>query len=128
MTFQKKASTELLHVLLKVVFEVIVQTLSGTEYRQGNTPGQNFRHWRRAKLGTGRYRLFFRYRKKDKIIDLPLMNDESTLRTCGSEPDANRVFRKMLTDGHPPYDREVLMKASEDCSTFVQRLRVIGGK
>ena len=43
------------------------QTDSRDEYRQGNTMGPAFRHWRRAKIGR-RFRLFFRFDSKTKII------------------------------------------------------------
>lgn len=127
-TYQKKACTKLLHIVLKVMFEGIVVNPSGVEYRQGNTLGQDFRHWRRAKFGGGRYRLFFRYSEQHKIIVLAWMNDETTLRTYGSKSDAYRVFQGMLINGHPPDEWEELVKESENSRTFIQKIRTIGGK
>ena len=37
------------------------------EFRQGNTLGTAYRHWRRAKIGR-RFRLFFRYDSRSKVI------------------------------------------------------------
>ena len=37
------------------------------EYRQSNTMGAEFRHWRRAKIGR-RFRLFFRYDTKALVV------------------------------------------------------------
>lgn len=123
--FQGKACTKLLSVVLKVVFEGILQNPSGAEYRQGNTLGPDYKHWRRAKFGAGRYRLFFRYSEKDKIIVLAWMNDEKTLRTYGSKSDAYRVFSGMINNGNPPDDWEALVEASNDSSTFLQKFRVV---
>ena len=57
--------------------EVIPQDPSRAEYRQGNTLGRGYRYWRRARIG-GRFRLFFRYDAKAKVIIYAWMNDERT--------------------------------------------------
>ena len=84
-----------------------------SEYRQGDTLGPENRHWFRAKFGGQRFRLFFRYDSKTKVIIYAWVNDSDTLRTCGNKNDAYAVFRKMLASGNPPNDREAPLKASK---------------
>jgi toxin YhaV len=83
------------------------------EFRQGNTMGTDFRHWRRAKIGR-RFRLFFRFDSKARIIVFAWVNDEDTLRSSGSKSDPYAVFQKMLGRGHPPNDWTTLLKASKE--------------
>ena len=71
-----------------------------------------YRHWRRAKLGR-RYRLFFRYDSKAKVIVYAWVNDEQTLRSSGSKSDPYAVFEKMLGRGNPPDDWNALVEASK---------------
>ena len=59
-------------------FEVVPSDPNREEYRQGNTMGTDFRHWRRAKIGR-RFRLFFRFDSKSRIIIFAWVNDENTL-------------------------------------------------
>ena len=63
--------------------------------------GAAFRHWRRAKIGR-RFRLFFRFDSKNRIIVFAWANDENTLRSSGSRSDPYTVFQRMLEWGHPP--------------------------
>ena len=74
--------------------------------------GMAFRHWRRAKIGR-RFRLFFRFDSKTKIILFAWVNDENTLRSSGSEGDHYAVFQKMLNRGHSPDNWAVLVSASK---------------
>ncbi len=64
------------------------------EFRQGNTLGTAYRHWRRAKIGR-RFRLFFRYDSRSKVIVYAGVNDENTLRSAGSKSDPYAVLEKM---------------------------------
>ena len=73
--------------------------------------GNAFRHWRRAKIGR-RFRLFFRFDSKTKIIIFAWVNDENTLRSAGSKSDPYAVFQKMLQRGRPPDDWDALLTAS----------------
>ena len=92
--------------------EVVPSDPARDEYRQGNTLGTAHRHWRRAKLGR-RYRLFFRYDSKAKVIVYAWVNDEQTLRSAGSKSDPYAVFEKMLGRGNPPDDWNALILASK---------------
>lgn len=104
-----KNATKRLATIAKLVFEVIPQDPSRTEYRQGTTLGENHKHWFRAKFFQ-QYRLFFRYHDSSKIIVYSWVNDADNKRAYESKQDAYRMFRKMLESGNPPDDWEKLMK------------------
>ena len=101
--FESNANVKLFDALTTLIFEAIPSDPSRDEYRQGNTLGPAFRHWRRAKIGR-RFRLFFRFDSKTRIIIFVWVNDEHTLRCSGAKTDPYIVFRKMLKSGHPPDD------------------------
>lgn len=120
---QKNASKRLA-AITKLVFEVIPQDPTRADYRQGNTLGDEHRHWFRAKFFQ-QYRLFFRYHQQSKIIVYAWVNDEDTKRAYDSGDDAYRVFRRMLETGHPPSDWVVLLaeakKENERLQKSIQR-------
>ncbi|MFM8556203.1 MAG: type II toxin-antitoxin system YhaV family toxin, partial [Betaproteobacteria bacterium] len=93
------------------IFDAVPSDPNREEYRQGNTMGAAFRHWRRAKIGR-RFRLFFRFDSKTQIIIFAWVNDENTLRSSGSKSDPYAVFQRMLERGHPPDDWAALVAAS----------------
>jgi toxin YhaV len=110
--FESNANTRLFSALSKLILESVPSDPGREAYRQGNTMGPDFRHWRRAKVGR-RFRLFFRYDSKSRIIIFAWVNDENTLRSSGSRSDPYVVFQHMLERGHPPDDWEALMAASQ---------------
>jgi toxin YhaV len=112
--WRRSANAKLLAALRQLVFEVIPQDPTRPEYRQGGTPGDDRKHWFRAKFGGGRFRLFFRYSTSAKVIVFAWVNDETTLRTYGSKSDAYAVFRKMLDKGNPPDDWAALLRAESE--------------
>jgi len=112
--WRSSANAKLLAALRHLVFEVIPQDPSRPEYRQGGTLGRDRKNWFRAKFGAGRFRLFFRYSTRSKIILYVWVNDETTLRTYGSKSDAYAVFRKMLDKGDPPDDWAALLAAASE--------------
>lgn len=103
-----KNTTKRLAAITKLAFEVIPQDPGQPEYRQGNTLGDEHKHWFRAKFFQ-QYRLFFRYHAPSKVIVYAWVNDEGTKRAYESSDDAYRVFRKMLEGGHPPDDWNSLL-------------------
>lgn len=117
--YQKKALTKLLAVVHKVIESYIAVDPASPSFRHGTTLGRGKKKdWSRAKFGAGRYRLFFRYSEKEKVIVLGWMNDANTLRTYNSKTDAYAVFGKMLDKGHPPADWLTLLdeaKAASRC-------------
>lgn len=106
--FTRKNATKRLVAIAKLAFEVIPQDPARPEYRQGNTLGEDHKHWFRAKFFQ-QYRLFFRHHAQSKVIVLAWVNDEGTKRAYESGEDAYRVFRKMLEGGHPPNDWDQLL-------------------
>ncbi len=106
------ANVKLFRALSRLILETIPSDPSREEYRQGNTMGPAFRHWRRAKAGR-RFRLFFRFDSVAKIIIFAWVNDDRSLRAAGSRSDPYAVFQKMLQRGHPPDDWDALLSASK---------------
>ena len=109
--FDANANVRLFNALSKLIFETVPSDPNREEYRQGNTMGPAFRLWRRAKIGR-RFRLFFRFDSKSKIIIFAWVNDENTLRSSGSKKDLYAVFQRMLGKGHPPDNWAELVSAS----------------
>ncbi|MEE3717004.1 type II toxin-antitoxin system YhaV family toxin [Tumidithrix elongata RA019] len=110
--YRKKNATKRLAAIAKLTFEVIPQDPTRSEYRQGTTLGDDYKHWFRAKFFQ-QYRLFFRYHLESKIIVFVWVNDENSKRAYESNTDAYRVFKKMLDSGNPPDDWEKLMEAAK---------------
>ena len=106
---QDNANVKLYAALAKLVLETIPSDPAGDAYRQGNTMGPEFRHWRRAKIGR-RFRLFFRYDSRARVIVYAWVNDQNTMRAAGSKSDPYAVFQKMLNRGHPPDDWDTLLR------------------
>ena len=110
--FAPNANVKLFQGLSRLIFEVIPQNPSRDEYRQGKTLGARYRHWRRAKIGQ-RFRLFFRYDAKSKVIVYAWVNDQRTLRSSGSRTDPYTVFARMLARGNPPDSWASLVTAAK---------------
>jgi len=119
--FIKKNATKRLVAIAKLAFEVIPQDPARTEYRQGNTLGDDYKHWFRAKFFQ-QYRLFFRYHAAAKVIVYAWVNDEDTKRAYESGDDAYRIFRKMLESGHPPDDWDLLLVEARAEADRLQKL------
>ncbi|MEN9317257.1 MAG: hypothetical protein RIS35_3650 [Pseudomonadota bacterium] len=106
--FVKKNASKRLAAILKLAFDVIPQDPARPEYRQGDTLGDDHKHWFRAKFFQ-QYRLFFRYHASSKVIVFAWVNDDDTRRAYESSDDAYRIFRKMLESDHPPDDWNQLL-------------------
>ncbi|BBC25984.1 type II toxin-antitoxin system YhaV family toxin [Pseudanabaena sp. ABRG5-3] len=119
--YKQKNATKRLAAIAKLAFEVIPQDPTRSEYRQGTTLGNEYKHWFRAKFFQ-QYRLFFRYHLESKIIIFAWVNDEGSKRAYESNTDAYRVFKKMLDSGHPPDDWNDLLKESKDVTYRLERL------
>jgi len=110
--YVRKNASKRLAAIAKLAFEVIPQDPGRTEYRQGNTLGEEHKHWFRAKFFQ-QYRLFFRYHMESKIIVYAWVNDEDTKRAYDNGDDAYRVFRKMLENERPPNDWQTLLSEAQ---------------
>ena len=119
--YTKKNASKRLAAINKLAFEVIPQDPTRPEYRQGNTLGEDRKHWFRAKFFQ-QYRLFFRYHAQGKIIVLAWVNDTDTKRAYESNDDAYRVFRKMLENGQPPDDWNQLLGEAEKSGKHLRQL------
>ncbi|MEA5552111.1 type II toxin-antitoxin system YhaV family toxin [Anabaena cylindrica UHCC 0172] len=113
--YKKKNATKRLAAIAKLAFDVILQDPTRSDYRQGTTLGDDYKHWFRAKFFQ-QYRLFFRYHLESKIIVFAWVNDENSKRSYDSTTDAYRVFKKMLESGHPPDNWHDLLKDAK-CAT-----------
>lgn len=110
--YRQKNSAKRLAAIAKLVFEVIPEDPTRTEYRQGTTLGNAYKHWFRAKFFQ-QYRLFFRYHQESKIIVYVWVNDDNSKRAYQSKTDAYRVFTRMLDHGNPPNDWNELLAQSD---------------
>ncbi len=119
--YVKKNTSKRLAAIAKLAFEDIPQAPSRADYRQGNTLGDEHKHWFRAKFFQ-QYRLFFRYHASSKVIVYAWVNDADTKRAYESSDDAYRVFRKMLENGHPPDDWGKLLAEARAQSGRLQKI------
>ncbi len=123
-SYRRKNAAKRLAAIAALAFDVIPQDPERPEYRQGDTLGSQRKHWMRAKFFQ-QYRLFFRFRKAERIILYAWLNNESTLRAYDSKTDAYTVFRKMLDRKSPPDDWE---KLKAECMTAGDRLPATAAK
>lgn len=118
--FKSRPNAKLLNAIRTITFERIPQDPTDKRYRLGGTLGDKHKHWFRDKFGNGRFRLFFRYDLRAKIIVYVWVNDATTLRTYGTKSDAYAVFAAMLNDGNPPDGCDRLLEVCKD-PTVLQR-------
>jgi toxin YhaV len=109
--YKDQPATKLLATINRYVREIIPREPNAAEFRQGNTLGADNRHWFRAKFHE-RYRLFYRFSSKEKVIVYAWVNDSNTLRKAGSKTDPYTVFRAMLDSGNPPATMTELLAVS----------------
>jgi toxin YhaV len=113
--YRSKNATKRLAAINKLVFEEISSDPTDPKFRQGNTLGDEHRHWFRAKFFQ-QYRLFFRFHAESHVIIFAWVNDDRTLRAYDSRTDAYRVFKGMLEDGNPPSDWKALLASVQKTS------------
>jgi len=101
--YKGKKETKLLRAIERVIEECIAANPLDPQYRQGDTLGDEFKHWFRVKF-LQQFRLFYRCSAEHKTIVIGWVNDFETLRAYGSKTDAYKVFAKMLKAGNPPDD------------------------
>lgn len=111
--FRADANVKLLAAIARLILEAVPADPGRPEYRLGNSLGPEYRNWFRVKFG-GRFRLFFRYDGRPRLIVFAWVNDEQTLRKRGAKSDPYVVFRAMLKRGDPPADWDALVKAAEE--------------
>ena len=111
--YRSTPAAKLLAAVRDAVLRDIPADPSSERYRQGNTLGREFKHWRRDTFFQ-RFRLFFRYSSGAKIIVYVWLNDASTLRKRGARTDPYVVFRNMLERERPPDDWDALIRACRE--------------
>ncbi|WP_414527006.1 type II toxin-antitoxin system YhaV family toxin [Nodularia chucula] len=122
--YKKKNATKRLAAIAKLAFDIIPQDPTRSDYRQGATLGDDYKHWFRAKFFQ-QYRLFFRYHQESKIIVFAWVNDENSKRAYHSKTDAYLIFQKMLESGHPPNDwNELLQEAKYETNRLEKVINV----
>ncbi len=112
-SYRQHPKAKLLATIHRYVTEIIPRNPNAPEFRQGDSLGPDNRHWFRAKFHR-RYRLFFRFSTKDKVIVYVWVNDESTLRKADSKTAPYAVFKSMLAAGTPPGSLEALLKQAKE--------------
>ena len=122
--FQRKNAAKRLAAITKLAFEIIPRAPDRPEYRQGNTLGEDHRHWFRAKFFQ-QYRLFFRFSAAQRVIIYAWVNDDNTLRAYDSGSDAYQVFKRMIARGAPPDD---WARLEAEARAAAARLRDTAGK
>jgi toxin YhaV len=106
--YKEQSAAKVLAAIHHLIFEIIPRDPNAAEFRQGNTLGPDNRHWFRAKFHQ-RFRLFYRFSSREKVIVYAWMSDELTLRKSGSKTDPYRVFGDLLRAGDPPATMEQLL-------------------
>jgi toxin YhaV len=109
--YKDQSAAKLLATINRYMREAIPRDPGAPEFRQGNTLGADNRHWFRAKFHE-RYRLFYRFSSREKVIVYAWVNDEGTLRKAGSKTDPYAIFRAMLEAGNPPGSMQALLAAA----------------
>ncbi len=125
--YKDQAATRLLATINRYVRELIPHDPNAAEFRQGNTLGVDNRHWFRAKFHE-RFRLFYRFSSKEKVIVYAWVNDANTLRRAGSKTDPYVVFRTMLDGGNPPDTMAELLAVSKKIEAIRSSSRTTDGK
>ena len=126
--YKTKANAKLLKAVYTIALERIPHDPTDKRYRLGDTLGDSYKHWFRDKFGNGRFRLFFRYDSKSKIIIYSWINDETTLRTRGSKTDAYAIFASMLASGNPPDSWDALLAACKKPETVKRAKEILAKK
>lgn len=117
-------NTKLLARILALLLDEIPSNPGDARYRHGGALGGGHREWFRGKTGNGRYRLFYRFDSRARIIVYAWLNDAESLRTAGARSDAYAVFARMLDVGNPPEAwSELLAAATND--TALDRTKAV---
>ena len=121
-SYKRKNATKRLAAINQLVFNIIPLDPTLPVYRQGDTLGDEYKHWFRA-IFYPQYRLFFRFHQQSKIIIYAWVNDEDTKRAYKSKTDAYRVFQKMLDSGNPPDTWDELFKQGKASSKRLKKVK-----
>ncbi|MCZ8085820.1 MAG: type II toxin-antitoxin system YhaV family toxin [Brevundimonas sp.] len=107
--YSRHPKAKLFKRLVDIISSEVPADPNAAAYQLGNTMGPAHRHWRRAKF-LQRFRLFFRFDSKAKMIIYVWVNDENTLRKAGARTDVYAVFKSRLARGDPPTSWQELLR------------------
>ncbi|MCT7969759.1 type II toxin-antitoxin system YhaV family toxin [Laspinema sp. D1] len=124
--YQKKNAAKRLDAIQKLIFKIIPEDPTRDSYRLGSTLGDKYKHCFRAKFFQ-QYRLFFRYHQDSKIVIFLWVNDEKSKRVYGAKTDAYRVFEKMLNNGYPPDDWDILITEAQSVNERLKNIADLEG-
>ncbi len=93
--YEEHPKVRFLARVVKIILDDVPHDPTSRAYVQGNTLGAQRRHWRRVKSNQ-RFRIFFRFHSKHRLIVYAWMNDENTLRTRGARNDVCAAFAQRL--------------------------------
>lgn len=110
--WQSHPAAKLLATIRRYILEIIPRDPNAPQFRLGNALGADNRHWFRAKFHR-RFRLFFRFSSRYKMIVYVWVNEESSLRKAGSRSDPYTRFREMLESGVVPDSLDELLRISQ---------------
>ena len=110
--WQVRPKAKFLARVVDILLNEVPSDPSHKAFRQGATLGDSYKHWLRVKF-LSRFRLFFRWDGKAKVIIYCWLNDESTLRKAGSKTDPYALFTRRLQGGDPPDDWADLMASAK---------------
>lgn len=94
--FQQHEIVKFAYRIRKADQEIIPQDPNRPEYRLTG----DLKKYRRYKQGLQRYRLFFCFSSKPKIILYLYLNDEKNLRKAGDKKDPYEEFKKFAAKKH----------------------------
>lgn len=114
--YKGKKESKLLTAIERVIEERIATDPFNPQYRQGDTLGDEYKHWFRVKF-LAQFRLFYRCSDEHKTIIIGWVNDFDTLRAYGSKTDAYKVFSGMLKAGEPPEDWDTLLAQAKKATS-----------
>ena len=115
--YRQHPKTKLLKRIVDLVeIENFRATQGRPNIRWATLLGPEHRHWRRAKF-LGRFRLFFRYSSKDRVIIYAWLNDQNTLRKAGGRNDPYTIFNSLLRKRRPPDGWDALMMEAASLRT-----------
>lgn len=110
--WSKHPKAKFLARVVDIITNEVPSDPSHEAFRQGSTLGEAYKHWFRVKF-LGRFRLFFRWDGKAKVVIYCWLNDETSLRKAGSRNDPYAIFTRRLQAGDPPDSWDELMASAQ---------------
>jgi toxin YhaV len=110
-TYEKQSGTKRLAAIHKLVFEIIPEDPSKSEYKQEQAYVDDRKHWLSATFFQ-QYRLFFRYHEESKIIVYTWVDHETPTLSYDNKTDTYKTFAAMLAAGNPPDSWDTLLQSA----------------